>query len=325
MTSNQNKVTTFFWFLATGLWLLQNMEFKTPHTLQEAYELRDRYQSYKVLAGGTDLYVLINGGLIKPEGVISLWGLQELSHIKDSGDYIYVGSLVTHTNIVNSDTIRINLPALAEASSTIGARQIQNRGTIGGNIMNASPAGDTLPPLMAYDAEIEVSSVDGSRWIKFTDFYSGYRKSVLRPNEILTRIKIKKPHPYEVSKFLKIGTRKAQAISKIMGAFRIKIEGSAAPATQDEFARRGGRGTCASAECVTVQSVAIAYGSVAPVPIRTPKTEGLLRGRALNKGLITQAVDSVKNEVAPIDDIRSTGEYRRHVAGVLLQRFLEGL
>lgn len=277
------------------------MQFLRPKNLAETLKLVGRHPDYEILAGGTDICVRMNSGILKPAGLINIWGLSELKGIKEDGNFIEIGALATHSEIINSNLINKYLPALSDACMTIGAVQIQNRGTIGGNVMNASPAGDTLPVLLAYDADVETANKESKRSIKFSEFYKGYRKTALKNDEIVLKFRIKKTGPCEKSAFIKIGTRKAQAISKVMGCFVV-----AGP--------RAGQ---------KIKSIAIAFGSVAPIPIRTPETEKFLTGKMLTEKVIQKAVDLVKKEVTPIDDIRSTAEYRRHIAGVLLKRFLE--
>lgn len=282
------------------------LKFLTPKNLDEALRLVSKHPNYNILAGGTDICVQMNGGFIRPEGLINIWGLDELRKISESGDFVEVGALTTHTEIINSPLVKNHLPALAEACMSIGGRQIQNRGTIGGNVMNASPAGDTMPVLLAYDAEVEAASMKGRRWIRFQGFYEGYRKTALAAGEIVTRFKIPKAASGERSAFLKIGTRKALAISKVMGCFRINVGEGLRPLLE-------------------VQSAAIAFGSVAPTPVRLPKAEKFLVGKKLTEDVVEKLCEIAVSEVQPIDDIRSTALYRSRISGILLKRFLMGL
>ncbi len=277
------------------------MNLLTPKDLNEVLELRQNHPNYTVLAGGTDVCALMNGGFIKPEGLINIWGIGELAEISEDEDHIYIGALTTHTKIVESDLVQKYIPVLAKACQQIGARQIQNRGTIGGNVMNASPAGDTLPVLLAYDVDVEASSIKSSRWIPFTKFYTGYRKTALKESEIVTRFRIKKPETAEKADFIKLGARKAQAVSKIMACFRLRLEGD------------------------KISSFHAAFGSVAAIPVRLSKTEAFLKGKKLTSDIIDKASNIAKSEVKPIDDVRSTGEYRKHVTGVLIGRFLNNI
>ncbi|MBU0505865.1 MAG: xanthine dehydrogenase family protein subunit M [bacterium] len=274
------------------------MNFLEAKNLSQALDYRKEHPTYKLLAGGTDLCVLMNSGIIKPEGLISIWGLDELKQITEEGDVISIGALVTHSAVAQSGMIQKHIPVLGKACLTVGARQIQNRGTIGGNIMNASPAGDTLPVLLAYDATIEVSNTQGSRQIPFTEFYTGYRQTALKEDEMVTRILIKKPNQGEKADFIKIGTRKAQAISKVMACFRMQ--------TQDDV----------------ITSFQAAYGSVAAIPVRVTALEEFLVGEKLEEKTIEEAIQITKDNLNPIDDIRSTADYRKHVCGVMVKRFL---
>lgn len=268
------------------------MQFISPKNLKEALLARQQC-GYPILAGGTDLIAQWKASGNRPFGVINISGIKELKGIKESKNSIMIGAGATHSEIFESKIVKKFLPALATACGTVGALQIQNRGTIGGNVMNGSPAGDTLPVLLAYDAEVELVSLRGSRLVPFAEFFTGYRKTVAAKDEVVTKFIIKKPGKGESAVFLKVGTRRAQAISKVCGCFR-KI----------------GR------ECI------ITYGSVAPTPIRCRKTEDFLKGKKLTPEVIGSALKLVGSEVAPIDDIRSNASYRRHVAKALLSRFL---
>jgi len=268
------------------------MKFIKPLNLKDALKIKSE-TSYPVLAGGTDIVAQWRSGLKMPEGIISIGHLSELAKMKDKKDSIEIGSLATHAAIYGNKAIKDNFPALVTACRSIGAVQIQNIGTIGGNIMNASPAGDTLPVLLAYEALAELQSVRRKRTISFVDFFLSYRKTAIDSDEILTKIIIKKPPQTEKSQFVKIGTRQAQSISKICGCFR----------------RSNGR-------------FFISFGSVAEVPIRCQKTEDFLSGKALTADVIEKGCEMVKSEIRPIDDIRSSGLYRAHVCSILLKRFL---
>lgn len=270
-----------------------------PDTLPEALALLAANPArLPILAGGTDLVAQWRSGAIDPAGVIDISALEELRQIGEGDGTVSVGALATHARIAGHDLVRRHLPALGEACATIGATQIQNRGTIGGNIMNGSPAGDTLPVLAALDAELLVQNLRGERWIPMRDFFAGYRKTALAPDELLTRVRFPQRGTEECSRFYKIGTRRAQAISKVCLCARANIH-------------HGG-----------IETIAIAVGSVAPTVVRALGTETLVRGHAVTAALIDRARHSLEDEVAPIDDVRSTAAYRRFVAGSLLARFL---
>ena len=237
------------------------------------------------LAGCTDVYVNLNFGILPQKRFLNLWGLDELRKIETRDGVLSIGALATYTRIIGSPLVRRRLPILAAASREIGGVQIQNRGTLGGNIANGSPAGDTLPVLAAAEAVLVLASAKGRRRVAFNSFYTGYRKSVLAPDELIATVEI--PRVPGRQWFRKVGTRAAQAISKVVMA-----------AVRGEAPR-------------------IALGSVAPTVVRLPRTEAVLAAG----GSIQAARQALDGEIAPIDDIRSSAEYRRRVAGNLLERF----
>src|SRR5262249_15165265 len=169
-----------------------------PTSLDEAYELlAERGPEAKIIAGGTDLMVSLNARSLYASEFIDIWRLNELRGISDEGETIRIGALTTYTQLIKSPLIQLSLPSLVDASRTIGAIQIQNRGTIGGNIVNASPAGDSLPVLAAFDAEVEIGSIRGVRKVGINNFYTGYRKTVMEPDEILLAVRSRKLKPNE--------------------------------------------------------------------------------------------------------------------------------
>lgn len=254
---------------------------------------------FPILAGGTDIVVQWRSGVISPKGIIDISAVDELKKIEETDDAIEIGALATHTAIASNPLIMKHVRVLSDACKTIGASQIQNRGTIGGNVMNASPAGDTLPVALAMDAEFLAQNLKGERWIPAAKFYVSYKKTALATDELLTRIRFPKMEKGEVARFMKIGTRRAQSISKISMCVSAKIW-------------HGG-----------IEKIAIAVGSVAPTVIRAPGTEMLLKGKAINTALIDKARHSIMDEVHPIDDVRSTADYRRFVCGNLITKFLQ--
>jgi CO/xanthine dehydrogenase FAD-binding subunit len=237
------------------------------------------------LAGCTDLYVALNFGTLRDTRFLDLWPLEPLKRITASDDMLSVGALATYTDIIKSRHVRRLLPMLVEASRQIGGPQIQNRGTIGGNVANGSPAGDTLPVLAAADAVIVLRSAAAERRVPFNTYFTGYRASARAADEIIVAIEF--PAVRGRQWFRKVGTRAAQAISKVVIA-----------AVRDEKPR-------------------IALGSVGPTTIRATRTEA-----ALAAGVpIEDATLILRDEITPIDDVRSTAEYRRAVAANLLRRF----
>lgn len=231
-----------------------------------------------------------------PASVVDLWAVDALRGIAIDGDALSLGALTTYTDIRRSALCREHVPALVEAASTIGAAQIQNRGTVGGNIANASPAGDTLPVLLAADAVIVVGSERGEREVPAAEFWTGYRQTALAHDELILRIRLPIAADRE-TRFRKVGTRRAQAISKVVIAVAWRGDG-------------------------TWRDVRVALGSVAATPIRATATEGALEGRAPNPETADRAAETLAGELAPIDDVRSTAEYRRLVAARVLHRII---
>lgn len=271
----------------------------SPASLSEAYRLLGE-ADYRPIAGGTDVLVQLSGQLgPPPERLLDLWRLNELRGIALEGDALSFGALTTYTEIRRSAVCRDLLPAFVEAAATVGAAQIQNRGTLGGNIANASPAGDMLPVLLATDALIVVGSARGERSIPAAWFWTGYRKTALEPDEIVIRIQVPLLADRQV-RFRKIGTRRAQAISKVVLALSWVAESPAAP----------------------WRMVRLGLGSVAERPVRAAATEAALEGRLPTSDTADTASVRVAAEIEPINDVRSTADYRRAVTARVLHRLI---
>ncbi len=279
----------------------------TPVSLADAYTILARSTTddqITPIAGGTDVMVRITGEIgDPPTRMLDLSRIPDLRGIGVDGDSVVIGALTTYTDIRRSDACREHLPALVDAAATIGAAQIQNRGTIGGNIANASPAGDTLPVLLALDAAIVVGGARGERTIPAAAFWVAYRRTALAPDELILRVRIPVAGGRE-ARFRKIGTRRAQAISKVILA----------------LAWRDGRGAAAG----TWTDVRLALGSVADRPIRAAATEAVLEGAAPTPETADAAAETLAAEIHPIDDVRSTADYRRVVAARSLHRMVRG-
>ena len=256
-----------------------------PKSVKEALVLLRDEGPLTPLAGCTDIYVNLNFGTLREKRFLNLWNLGSLRLIKMRGKTLSIGALATFTDLIRSPLVRHRLPILVEAAREVGGVQIQNRGTLGGNVVNASPAGDTLPVLAAAQATLVLQSASGLRRVAFDAFYTGYRKSVLRPDELLVAVEVA---PLSGPQwFRKVGTRAAQAISKVVMA------------------------------AIRSQTPRIAVGSVAPTVVRLPLTEAHLA----SGGSIAEAKRILAAEIAPIDDLRSTAQYRRQVTANLLERF----
>ena len=262
-------------------------------------------QPFRPIAGATDVLVQMAGDLgPQPARLLDIWRLDELRGITSSGDELVLGALTTYTEIRRSALCRELLPALVEAAATIGAAQIQNRGTIGGNAANASPAGDTLPILLATDATIVAASVRGERAIPAAKFWPAYRETALQADELIVRIRIPVVGGREV-RFRKVGTRRAQAISKVVLALAWRDESGASDVGPRLW-----------------RDVRLALGSVAATPIRARSTERILEGSRPTPEVADKAAETLAVEIHPIDDVRSTADYRRLVAARVLHRLL---
>ena len=272
----------------------------SPRSLAEAYGLlaADRHRP---VAGGTDLLVQITGELGEPpDRVLDIWHLDELRGIRVESNALVIGALTTYAELRRSPLIAEFLPAFAEAAATIGAAQIQNRGTIGGNAVNASPAGDMLPLLLACDAQLVAGSGGGERWISAREFWPSYRQTALRADELLLRISVPLATGRQI-RYRKVGTRRAQAISKVVMTLAWQADDEPAGAWCD---------------------VHLALGSVAATPVRAPATEAVLEGAAATEAIADRAASILASEINPIDDVRSSADYRRAVAARVLHRLI---
>ena len=273
----------------------------SPFSLSEALSLLAQDNgTWKPFAGGTDLMVLLEAGKLPHQNYVNIWNLPELRGIEVTANEVTLGALTTYTDVQNHPILRSEFPMLCQAASETGGLAIQNRGTLGGNIVNASPAADSPPALLAYDAELELVSKESSRTIPYSTFHTGYKQMDIQPGELLRAIRLPRIEKSVTHYYRKVGTRKAQAISKICFA---------AVAVADE----------------KISHVRIAMGSVAPIPIRCVKTEAALLGRSIDAETVKVARNALANEISPIADVRSTKDYRLKVSLNLLEDFLSQL
>jgi len=281
---------------------LSACELVRPRSLDLALEaLHESAEGRRLtpLAGGTDLYVYLNAGTFEGRRFLDLGRLAELRRIRVAREAIRIGALATFRAIRTHPELRRRFPALVAAAAEIGAWQIQSRATIAGNIANASPAGDSLPVLLAHDAVVHARSVRGERAIEFAKLYRGYRDLDLAPDELITEIVLPEPPKGAIPFFRKVGTRRAQSISKVVFC-----------------------GLATKAKGGALEHVRLAFGSVARVPLRAARAERALEGR---KPGAAAARNALSQDIAPIDDIRSDREYRMAVAGNVLEQFLRAL
>lgn len=256
---------------------------------------------WRPFAGGTDLMVLLEAGMLRHQRYISLWGLPELRGAQISETSVAIGALTTYTDVLKHSLIQEEFPLICEAAAQTGGVATQNRGTIGGNIANASPAADTPPALLVYDAELELISTRGVRRVPYAEFHTGYKTYDLAADELIARIHLPRGRRGWAGMYRKVGTRRAQAIAKVCFAAAALVEGGA------------------------VQDIRLALGSVAPTVVRARAAENVLRGARLDSGIEEAAANALLTEIAPIDDIRSTARYRAFVARQLLSAFLQSL
>jgi CO/xanthine dehydrogenase FAD-binding subunit len=252
-------------------------------------------------AGGTDLMVLFEAGKLQPGKYVSLWKLKELRGIAITPQAATLGALTTYSDVLLDPVLQSEFPLLCRAAEQTGGIATQNRGTLGGNIANASPAADTPPALLVYDAELELISARGSRFVPYDRFHTGYKVMDLKDDEIIRSITLPRGRASWFQTYRKVGTRRAQAISKVCFAAAADVDGD------------------------LVRDVRIACGSVAPAVVRCRAAESVLRGGALKDTTPVDAAVALAQDISPIDDTRSTAQYRMHVARNLLIQFVTAL
>lgn len=281
---------------------LSKLELLRPKTLAEALKHMASPDRPTPIGGGTDLFVYLNAGTLEPRRYLDLSQLRELKQVLLSPAAITIGGSVTFRAIREHEEIGRRFPSLVAAAAEVGAWQIQNRATIAGNIANASPAGDSLPVLLAHDAVVHARSVRGARDVEFAALYRGYRDLALAPDELITGVTLPKGPANNLAYFRKVGTRRAQSISKVV------FSGAIA---------RGKDGRVAHAR--------LAFGSMAPTPVRAKDSEAALMGKKLDAKTVAAARAALGADLKPIDDIRSDRDYRMRVAGNLLEQFLRAV
>jgi CO/xanthine dehydrogenase FAD-binding subunit len=278
------------------------MGYFRPTSVTEALDTYARHPDAIPLAGGTDVMVSWNAGQLNDRGFLDLSRLTAWSSIRATSGGLTIGALVDHTRVHTHAVVRREFPLLAEACRTVGGIQIQNRGTLGGNIANASPAGDTFPALAVYGAEVRLASKGGRRTLPVLDVFEGVKRTALAPSELIRAVAL----PFTASTptrqlFRKVGTRAAQAISKTVAAGLL-------------WTHPDGR----------VRDLRFALGSMAPTVRRLRTVEASVRGRRLTARVVDEACERLGEDVSPIDDLRSTREYRMDVSRNILRSFLEG-
>jgi len=277
-------------------------EYFAPQKIEEALEILSREgKEIKVIAGGTDLLVQYYDRLYEVNGWLDLRNVKELKEIKIYENKIEIGAMVTHTQLEKSEDIKKYFPILSQAAADIGSPQIRNRGTIGGNIVNASPAGDLLPPLIAYKAKFKLLFSKDESIIPAEEFFIGPKETILKPEQLLAQIVLPLPNKRTYSSWIKIGKRKAVIIATITIALVVEV---------DEDNK-------------IIKDVRTCLGSVAPTPIEIKEIRAKMIGKKFNQLNFDQLGQLVEDKISPIDDIRGTKEYRRDVAKKIIINALE--
>lgn len=273
----------------------------TPSNLEEALGiLSQRNQRLRIVAGGSDVIVQLRDGVMRTDKLLNILSLDELRYVRRDNDEIHIGSLATYSDIVNSRLTRQHGWVLVEAAKQIGAIQLQNTATIGGNLGNASPAGDSLPPLYALDTTVVTRSKTGRREIPIEQFFVSYRKTALRQDELIEEVYFKAMNSRDRGSYQKLGLREANAISIVDVAVVLR-----------------GRDTD-----VSFREARVALGAVAPIIMRSRKSESLLVQTPLDEAIISRAAVVAAGDASPIDDIRGSAEYRKEVLASLVYQAL---
>ena len=277
-------------------------ELQEPRNLEDALERMAREPGvWKPFAGGTDLMVLLEAGRLSHRKFLSIWKLPELRGIVVTPAHVTLHALTTYSEIRRHELLAREFPLLCRAAAETGSVATQNRGTLGGNIANASPAADSPPALLVYDADLELVSASGTRWVPYHGFWKGYKQLAMRDGELIRAIRLSRDKSLSKQFYRKVGTRRAQAISKVCVAGAAHMDAG------------------------QIIDVRIALGSVAPTVLRAIETEKVLRGEKPVPAILRVAQQTLAREIAPIDDIRSSGRYRLRVAQNLLAEFCESL
>lgn len=279
--------------------LLSNIKVVSPRTMEEALKiLDDRRENIRIIAGGSDIILQLKDGIVHTEELLNIKLLEpHFRYIRMNAGELHIGALTTYSDIIHAQLTKQHAPVLVDASRTVGAIQLQNTATLGGNLGNASPAADGVPPLYALDANVVLESVNGQREIPIEDFFVGYRKKAMESNELIREAHFRAMQvPPENSAYMKLGLREANAISIVDVAI---------------WAKQG-------TQPRTVVDTRVALGAVAPTILRARRTEEVLRGREVDDDLLWKAARVAAEEGRPIDDLRGSAAYRREMISSLV-------
>jgi CO/xanthine dehydrogenase FAD-binding subunit len=280
---------------------MQEFEFYSPRTLEEVCQaLAD--PGAHLIAGGTDVIPQMRDGRFRARRLIDLTRQPDLRSIEEHNGRVYIGALTTYAQMMASSLLQSEAPALVQASSVVGSVQTRHRGTLGGNIGNASPAGDTLPPLLVLNAEVTLVSTDGERSLALAELLQGPGRAAIGGHEVIHHVSIERPPPNASSIFMRLGNRRGMAVSVASVALLLRL-----------------------GEDKVVDEARIALGAVAPTAMRCPRAETLLSGEPLTRTLVEEAAQTAAAECSPIDDVRGTAGYRRNAVAQLVGRGLQAL
>ena len=278
---------------------MTNADYTAPANLADALQIKKRMGAEaRVIAGGTDLILRMRDEVLSPSMLIDLRRIS-LDGIELSSDAMRLGAFVSLSQVLESDDIEKYFPALPAACREFAGPPIRNRATLGGNIVNASPAADLVPPLIAYDASIVLKSASGDRALPLVDFFTGPGQSVIEPDEILTEIRLPLMPSLSAATFIKLGQRRSMAISQVNLTTRLTVD-----------------------ESGVVSEARIVLGAVAPVPMRAVTAEEILLGEEPTEKLLGEAAAKARAEVTPISDVRASLAYRLEMTEVLVRRAL---
>jgi CO/xanthine dehydrogenase FAD-binding subunit len=271
-----------------------------PETLDDFFRIMEKDPGVALYAGGTDLLVKMRSGSMEPSCLVCIERISALQGVEDQGQEIFIGAGTTHGRLLSDPTVREHLPVLHKAVSVLASPPIRHMGTIGGNIVTASPAGDTLPALYVLGAEAEIRSANQSRRVPIGDFILGPGSVDLRQGEILAAVRIPKDTRWNIHHYEKVGRRKAQAcaVASMAALLELSPEGR-------------------------IENARLAWGSVGPTVVTSDHIERMLKGKVLCTDTLEQLVSHIHIAISPIDDIRASAEYRQWVAGNLIFRLLE--
>lgn len=280
---------------------MQEFNFESPSTLEEVCQKLTETGG-RLIAGGTDVIPQMQVGRFQADRLVDLSRVAELSYIAPKNGSIHIGALTNYIKLLDSPLVRAEAPLLVQAAELVGAVQTRYRGTLGGNIGNASPAGDTLPPLLVLNAAVTLVSTSGERALPLADLLQGPGQTAIAPDEVIHHVSFNRLPAHTKSIFLKLGNRGGMAIAVVSVALLLELD-------RANF----------------IKEARVALGAVAPTPIRCPQAEALLKGQPLTEALIEAAAESAKQASSPIDDVRGSAGYRRHMVKVLVRRGLQML